>query len=315
MAQRGSWASYVIWGCIAVCAVLGASLTIALVVGAHRGVQVAAPAKRVIPPATERQQANVPAPASETRELAALEPPLALPAATRTDIARIDDALRSLVAERDRLTQRLEQIERSLGDITASINQRAAALPPEPPPTAPRPTIPASAIAPERIQPAEPVAQQAQRAPSPRAGAIRPAPPVSDPTEIFRVYADARPLAEPVPTQAPMQIQAAELQAATRATETVTTRTEFAVDLGGEASVDGLRALWTNLRGNHGASLANLRPLVAVRDSGRAGVPELRLIAGPLANAGAAARTCAALQAKGVTCQTTVFDGQRLALR
>jgi hypothetical protein len=58
-----------------------------------------------------------------------------------------------------------------------------------------------------------------------------------------------------------------------------------------------------------------LRPVVAVRESGRAGVPELRLIAGPLANAGAAARTCASLQAKGVTCQTTVFDGQRLALR
>jgi hypothetical protein len=42
---------------------------------------------------------------------------------------------------------------------------------------------------------------------------------------------------------------------------------------------------------------------------------DLRLIAGPLANAGDAARACASLQAKGVNCQTAVFDGQRLALR
>ena len=47
----------------------------------------------------------------------------------------------------------------------------------------------------------------------------------------------------------------------------------------------------------------------------RPGSIELRLIAGPLANASIAARLCAALAAAGQTCQPTVFDGQRLALQ
>jgi hypothetical protein len=42
---------------------------------------------------------------------------------------------------------------------------------------------------------------------------------------------------------------------------------------------------------------------------------ELRLVVGPLANAATAARLCAALANAGTTCQPTVFDGQRLAIR
>jgi hypothetical protein len=308
MAQRGSWANYVIWGCIAVCAVLGAALTIALVVGSHRGIQVAGTAKRTTPPAVERQQASTPVQVDKPAELAALAPPSALPAATRTDIARIDDALRSLATERDRLAQRIEEIERLVGDITASIKQQTVSPPPEPTSSAPSMTPQRVAV----VQAAPPTLRNSNARP----GAIRAPAPVSDPTEVFRAYTDAKPIvAPPTPTQAPMQIQPAEFQTATRTTENSTTKTEFGVDLGGEASMDGLRALWANLRGNHSQALANLRPVVAVRESGRAGVPELRLIAGPLANAGAAARTCAGLQAKGVACQTTVFDGQRLALR
>jgi hypothetical protein len=89
---------------------------------------------------------------------------------------------------------------------------------------------------------------------------------------------------------------------------------EFAVDLGGETSMQGLRALWASLRGNH-AALQNLRPLVSVRDGAQPGTVELRLVAGPFANAAAAARVCAALAGKRVACATTVFDGQRLGLR
>jgi hypothetical protein len=42
---------------------------------------------------------------------------------------------------------------------------------------------------------------------------------------------------------------------------------------------------------------------------------ELRLVVGPLVNAGAAARLCGTLAASGLACQPTIFDGQRLALR
>jgi hypothetical protein len=99
------------------------------------------------------------------------------------------------------------------------------------------------------------------------------------------------------------------------AAESVATKTEFAIDVGGDSSFDGLRALWTSLKGNHATLLEGLRPVVAIREGAKPGSLELRLVVGPLTNAGAAARLCATLGASGLSCQPTVFDGQRLALR
>jgi hypothetical protein len=93
------------------------------------------------------------------------------------------------------------------------------------------------------------------------------------------------------------------------------TRTEFGVDVGGNHTLEGLRNLWASIRGRHGALFENLRPLVAVREGDKPGAVELRLVAGPLSNAVAAARLCATLAGAGIACQPTVFDGQRLALR
>lgn len=92
-------------------------------------------------------------------------------------------------------------------------------------------------------------------------------------------------------------------------------RTEFGVDIAGETSVDALRARWQYLRAHHGPLLEGLRPLVAVQDGARPGGLDLRLIAGPLANANAATRLCASLTTAGVNCKPAIFDGQRLALR
>jgi hypothetical protein len=61
--------------------------------------------------------------------------------------------------------------------------------------------------------------------------------------------------------------------------------------------------------------LEGLRPVIAIREGARPGAVELRLIAGPLANASIAARLRAALAAAGQACQPAVFDGQRLALQ
>ena len=97
--------------------------------------------------------------------------------------------------------------------------------------------------------------------------------------------------------------------------ESVATKTEFGVDLGANATIEGLRTLWTRLKANQPGLLEGLRPIVALREGQRGGAPELRLIAGPLANASVAARLCAALAAAGQACQPAVFDGQRLALR
>ncbi len=102
---------------------------------------------------------------------------------------------------------------------------------------------------------------------------------------------------------------------AAQAEVTGATRTEFGVDLGGETSLDGLRARWATLVGNHGPALEGLRPLVRVREGSRPGTVELHLIAGPVANAGTAARVCASLQSTGIACQAAEYDGQRLPVR
>ena len=89
---------------------------------------------------------------------------------------------------------------------------------------------------------------------------------------------------------------------------------EFGVDLGGAASLASLRTAWDRLRRNHASHLGELQPVVAIREI-RGGQIELRLVAGPIANAAAASRLCAALAASGLSCQPTVYEGQRLASR
>jgi hypothetical protein len=53
--------------------------------------------------------------------------------------------------------------------------------------------------------------------------------------------------------------------------------------------------------------------VIAVRE-GDKGI-ELRLVAGPLANAASAAKICATLAAGGWSCKPALFDGQKLTAR
>ena len=91
-------------------------------------------------------------------------------------------------------------------------------------------------------------------------------------------------------------------------------RTEFAVDVGGANSLDGLRALWRGLVKSNTA-LAALRPIIVVKEGSNGLGMQLRLVAGPLGDAAAAAKICAALIEGQRPCETTVFDGQRLAIK
>ncbi len=91
-------------------------------------------------------------------------------------------------------------------------------------------------------------------------------------------------------------------------------RTEFAVDLGTANSIAGLRALWRGLARSN-TELATLRPIIVVRESKTGLGMQLRLAAGPLTDAAAAAKICAALTESDRNCETTVFDGQRLAMK
>ena len=93
-------------------------------------------------------------------------------------------------------------------------------------------------------------------------------------------------------------------------------RTEFGVDLGSANSVNGLRALWRGLlKSRANAPLASLRPIIVVKEVTNGLGMQLRLVAGPLNDAGAAARICATLTENKRACETTVFDGQRLSLK
>jgi hypothetical protein len=91
-------------------------------------------------------------------------------------------------------------------------------------------------------------------------------------------------------------------------------RTEFAVDVGSANSISGLRALWRGLIKSN-SELAVLHPIITVKESATGLGMQLRLAAGPLNDAAAAAKICAALIETERTCETTVFDGQRLAMK
>src|SRR5260221_10927186 len=91
-------------------------------------------------------------------------------------------------------------------------------------------------------------------------------------------------------------------------------RTEFAVDVGSANSIGGLRALWRGLLKSH-SELAALRPIIVIREGSTGLGMQLRLVAGPLGDAAAAAKICAALIESERSCETAGFDGQRLAMK
>ncbi len=91
------------------------------------------------------------------------------------------------------------------------------------------------------------------------------------------------------------------------------TVTEYAIDLGAAATIEALRTRWSDLKVSQSPLLDNLRPLVALKES-RSG-QELHLVAGPLTNNAAGARLCAVLAGGGLSCQPTLYEGQRLSAR
>ena len=205
---------------------------------------------------------------------------------------RLADQVRLLAAEREQLIERMAAMERTVGDVTASIPRD-------------RMPSPSSDAAPNREIP---IPRQAVRM-------IETAPPV--PRQPAATGAESSgdggaPSTAPVPTPAPN----VGLTPSPAAQESTAIRTEFGVDLAGDSSIEALRTRWQQLRSQHGPILEGLRPVVAVQEAAnRPGSVELRLIVGPLSNANAATRLCATFSVAGVNCKPAAFDGQRLALR
>lgn len=90
---------------------------------------------------------------------------------------------------------------------------------------------------------------------------------------------------------------------------------QFGIDIGSGLTIAALRMRWAAIRTAHPQFFEGMEPIVGVKEIPRSNRIELRLIAGPIDQPGAAARLCGQLSLLGLYCQPTIFDGQHLALR
>jgi hypothetical protein len=220
---------------------------------------------------------------------------------------RLNEAIRLLAADRDRLQTRLGSLERNLDDMTGSIRQATS-----------RPSRPDSGTTPaSSLQPGPAPASAESEITGTIPMAATPARPGIPAWAANNSAAWPSPsIAFPVATTSPSWPAAsrATISGEDVATGSIAIKTEFGVDIGGATNIDGLKQLWTATKTRHAALLNGLRPIVSVRES-RTGEMDLRLIIGPLSNVAAAAKLCAQLGAAELSCQTMAFDGQRPALR
>lgn len=305
-----------LWGAVACLAVAGLAAAASSDIGAQR---LAAVLGRSPAPA---QIASVPQASTRGSSQVAQTSPRGLE--SDLEARRLSEAVRLLAADRDRLLARLSALERNLDDVTGSIpagSGGGVANPSSSPSSSPLP--PTSSVM-TRVQPPQSVPPAAAQAPS-----VQPAPQASVP-QTQGPPQGATPQTQQPTAQAPapqrQQLAAIPPQAAapaarpsagqaSGASESVATKTEFGIDIGGGTSFESVRGLWERVREQNGALFEGLKPVVSIREGKRPGAIELRLVAGPLPNAGVAARLCAALGAAGLACEPAVYDGQRLALR
>lgn len=242
---------------------------------------------------------------------------------------RLSQAIDTLNSDRDRLFARVTSVEKGLETTTGSILARQAMPPIAPREAPPLIVAPTSQLAPSPSTTAEAKAVTAPpELPSAPTKALDSA--ASD-TAAKATTEQPLPKAENSSESAPASVAAVEPQPAAKPPESVpflqlaavapaptevatpVARTEFGVDIGTANSLDGLRALWRGL--SKAPALTGLRPIIVVRERSNGLGMQLRLVAGPLTDAAAAARICATLAEGKRACETSVFDGQRLALQ
>jgi hypothetical protein len=268
---------------------------------------------------------------------------------SRSEARRLASAIDTLNGDRDRLYSRVTVLEQGLDSVTGSIaRQNSAAGSPQagpspsgapesqsasPPPVA---AAPATTVAALTEKPRDVASRQPEQNPAlpatsnasadAKAPAATPATPLM-PSRSMMAPPDPAATKLTVPELPPEVITAApgpEAMASAPAapdptapnatSEIAVQRTEFGVDLGGANSIDGLRALWRGLLKSNTA-LTSLRPIIVVKERNNGLGMQLRLVAGPLSDAAAAAKICATLVESERSCETAVFDGQRLAIK
>lgn len=274
---------------------------------------------------------------------------------SQTEARRLASAIDTLNGDRDRLYSRVTVLEQGLDSVTGSIaRQTSAAGSPQagpsqssapepqsaslaPPPVA---AAPATMVAALTEKPRDLAARQPASMPASteaananasaetktaKAPAATPATPLMpsksmmappDPAAAKLIEPEQPPevITAPVPEVVASAPTAPDPASSKALSEIPVQRTEFGVDLGAANSIDGLRALWRGLLKSN-AALTTLRPIIVVKELSNGPGMQLRLVAGPLSDAAAAAKLCAALIESKRSCETSVFDGQRLAIK
>jgi len=239
-------------------------------------------------PAIEKPATKAPEPNSATVSSVAKDPPKTEPAA-KTDAAKSD------VAKLEPAKTDAPKMDATKGDVAKADAPKADAGKPEaaktPAATPATPLVAAKSF----MAPPDPSATKL----------IEPGKPVSPvvASPIPEVEASAPPVSDEEADEA-------------TAPKVALQRTEFGVDLGTANSLNGLRALWRGLlKSRSNAPLQALRPVIMIKESSKGLGMQLHLVAGPLNDAGAAAKICAVMTENDRSCETTVFDGQRLSFR
>jgi hypothetical protein len=265
----------------------------------------------------------------------------------QAEARRLASAIDTLNGDRDRLYSRVTVLEQGLDSVTGTLGRQSvasaapqaapatpAAASTETPPPAQTPSPPPimSPVATTPTKPAEkPAMSVAAVEPSQATGsstgqgapASPPSPPPAPPDSTApKLVESEKPasaiVAAPMPevVAAVVPATSAEADALPTLPKLAVQRTEFGVDVGGANSIGGLRALWRGLlKSRANAPLASLQPIIVVKETSTGLGMQLRLVAGPLSDAAVAAKICATMVENNRPCETTVFDGQRLAMK
>lgn len=273
---------------------------------------------------------------------------------THNEARRLAAAIETLNMDRDRLYSRVTSLEQGLDSVTGAIAKQGSGSAPQPPAARPEPqpsppvaavtTAPAAQDKTAAAEPAPVVPKEAIKVESAKpesgksemakADMIKPEPAKPSPATPLMaspsMMAPPDPAAgrlvepgkagavvgSPLPDVVASTAASGDADADDTAPQISLQRTEFGVDLGGANSVNGLRALWRGLlKSRSNAPLQPLRPIIVIKEATNGLGMQLRLVAGPLHDAGAAARICAVLAENNRPCETTVFDGQRLQVK
>ena len=290
---------------------------------ARQSSATASPAPATASPAAEsqvaqNQAAQSPAPtvAPVTTQTAAATPPVANPGAAEPAPAAVSSVAKDPAKEPVRETSRTElpkidakrtdpaKSEAAKPELTKSESTKPD---PAKADTAKIDTVKVEAVKADAATPAAPLMASKSFMAPPDPAAAKLLEPGTSPSLV---------IASPIPEVMAAAPTATDAEADEEtAPKVAVQRTQFGVDLGTANSVPGLRALWRGLlKSRSNAPLAALRPIIVIKEGVNGVGMQLRLVAGPLNDAGAAARICAVLTENKRNCDTAIFDGQRLSL-